>query len=42
MNAIQVVLCNPVRIPIGTYNDSLKNILATTLGATVISEVPKQ
>jgi hypothetical protein len=26
MDVIQVVLCNPVRTPIGTYNGSLKNI----------------
>jgi acetyl-CoA C-acetyltransferase len=39
MSAVQVVLCNPVRTPIGTYSGALKNIPATTLGAAVIREV---
>jgi acetyl-CoA C-acetyltransferase len=35
----EVVLCNPVRTAIGTYNGSLKDLPATTLGATAIREV---
>lgn len=38
----EVVLCNPVRTPIGTYGGSLKNTPATELGATVIREVLKR
>lgn len=38
----EIVLCNPVRTPIGTYGGSLKNTPATTLGATVIREVLKR
>ena len=39
MSIFQVVICNPVRTPIGTYGGSLKSTPATTLGATVIREV---
>ncbi len=39
MSANQVVICNPARTAIGTYNGSLKSIGATTLGATAIAEV---
>jgi acetyl-CoA C-acetyltransferase len=39
MSARQVVLCNPVRTPIGTYGGTLKNTPATELGAIVIREV---
>ena len=42
MSAIDVVLCNPVRTPIGTYAGSLKSTLATELGATVIRETLKR
>jgi acetyl-CoA C-acetyltransferase len=38
MSAIDVVLCHPVRTPIGTYAGSLKSTPATELGATVIRE----
>jgi len=41
MTAKQVVLCNPVRTAIGTYNGSLKDVPATDLGATVIRETLK-
>lgn len=39
MSDVQVVLCNLVRTPIGTYNGSLKSVPAATLGATVLREV---
>lgn len=39
MSTRQVVLCHPVRTPIGTYGGTLKNTPATELGATVIREV---
>lgn len=42
MSAIEVVLCNPVRTPIGTYAGSLKATPATELGATVIRETLKR
>lgn len=42
MSAIDVVLCNPVRTPIGTYAGSLKSTPATELGATVIRETLKR
>jgi len=42
MSAIDVVLCNPVRTPIGTYAGSLKSTSATELGATVIRETLKR
>lgn len=42
MTAIQVVICNPVRTAIGTYNGSLKDVPATDLGATVIRETLKR
>ncbi len=38
MPTTQVVICDPVRTAIGTYGGSLRNIPATTLGATAISE----
>lgn len=38
MSVIEVVLCHPVRTPIGTYGGSLKNTPATALGAVVIRE----
>lgn len=42
MTAKQVVLCNPVRTAIGTYNGSLKDVPATDLGSTVIRETLKR
>lgn len=42
MSTIDVVLCNPVRTPIGTYAGSLKSTPATELGATVIRETLKR
>ncbi len=36
MSKTEVVLCNPVRTAIGTYNGSLKNVPATVLGGLVI------
>ncbi|WP_284155466.1 acetyl-CoA C-acetyltransferase [Sulfuricystis multivorans] len=38
----RIVLCNPVRTPIGTYGGTLKNTPATELGAVVIREVLKR
>lgn len=38
MSVIEVVLCHPVRTPIGTYGGSLKSTPATALGAVVIRE----
>lgn len=38
MKAREVVLCQPVRTAIGSYNGSLKATPATELGATVIGE----
>jgi acetyl-CoA C-acetyltransferase len=38
----EVVLCNPVRTAIGTYNGSLKDVAAPMLGATVIRETLKR
>lgn len=42
MTAKQVVVCNPVRTAIGTYNGSLKDVPATDLGVTVIRETLKR
>lgn len=36
MSTKEVVLCQPVRTPIGAFNGSLKTVPATELGATVI------
>lgn len=38
MNSRDIVICNPVRTPIGTYGGSLKGMPAPTLGAVVIKE----
>jgi acetyl-CoA C-acetyltransferase len=38
MHTQDVVLCEPVRTAIGTYNGSLKGVPATELGATAIRE----
>ena len=42
MAAPEVVLCNPVRTAIGTYNGSLKDTPAPELGAAAIREVIKR
>jgi acetyl-CoA C-acetyltransferase len=42
MNQREVVLCHPVRTAIGTYNGSLKDVPAPTLGAAVIRETMKR
>jgi len=42
MNNREIVLCNPVRTAIGTYNGSLKDTPAPALGAAVIREVLKR
>jgi acetyl-CoA C-acetyltransferase len=39
MSSPEVVICNPVRTAIGTYNGSLKAVSATDLGGAVIAEV---
>src|SRR5271155_1570476 len=38
MPSREVVLCQPVRTPIGAYNGTLKGTPATELGATVVRE----
>src|ERR1700675_272672 len=38
MQAREVVLCNPVRTAIGTYNGTLKATPATELGSAVVRE----
>lgn len=38
MSEKQVVLCNPVRTPIGTYGGSLKDVPAPDLGAAAVRE----
>src|SRR4051794_17721710 len=38
MSSREVVLCQPVRTAIGTYNGTLKGMPATELGATVVRE----
>jgi len=38
MSTPEIVLCAPVRTAIGTYNGTLKNTPATTLGAVVVRE----
>ncbi len=42
VNSREIVLCAPVRIAIGTYGGSLKDIPAPDLGAAVIREVLKR
>jgi len=42
MSKTEVVLCNPVRIAIGTYGGSLKDIPAPMLGAAVVRETLKR
>ena len=36
MSAREIVLCAPVRTPIGAFNGSLKSIPAVELGATAV------
>ncbi|MGF6724464.1 acetyl-CoA C-acetyltransferase [Paraburkholderia sp. GAS41] len=38
MNKRDVVICNPVRTPIGAYNGTLKDVPATALGAVAVRE----
>lgn len=38
MKTRDVVICSPVRTPIGAFNGSLKNVPATELGAIVVRE----
>ncbi|WP_206997828.1 thiolase family protein [Trinickia mobilis] len=38
MNARQVVICNPVRTPIGAFGGTLKDVPATALGAVAVRE----
>jgi len=42
MTTHDVVLCSPVRTPIGAYNGSLKTIPAPELGAAVVRETLKR
>jgi len=42
MTTREIVLCSPVRTPIGTYGGSLKNTSAVELGALVIRETLKR
>lgn len=42
MSQREIVLCNPVRTAIGTYNGSLKATPATELGAAVVRETLKR
>ena len=38
MSKRDVVICNPVRTPIGAYNGTLKDVPATALGAVAVRE----
>src|SRR5580693_3612045 len=38
MNTDDIILCSPVRTPIGAFNGSIKTIPATDLGAVVVRE----
>jgi acetyl-CoA C-acetyltransferase len=42
MTSRQIVLCHPVRTPIGTYGGSLKDMPASALGAAAIRETLKR
>lgn len=42
MSTREVVICNPVRTPVGTYGGSLKETTAPALGAIVIRECLKR
>lgn len=37
-NQREVVICNPVRTPIGAFGGALKEVPATTLGAVAVRE----
>ena len=39
MSAQEIVICSPVRTPIGAYNGSLKGVSAPELGAAAVREV---
>ena len=39
MSTTEIVLCAPVRTPIGAFNGSLKTVPATELGATAVRAV---
>jgi len=40
MDTKDVVICHPVRTPIGAFNGSLKDVPATELGAAAVRETP--
>ncbi|QBR01379.1 thiolase family protein [Paraburkholderia pallida] len=42
MSARQVVICNPVRTPIGAFGGALKDVPATTLGAVAVRETVRR
>ncbi|WP_127904227.1 thiolase family protein [Solirhodobacter olei] len=42
MSRPEVVICAPLRTPIGTYNGSLKSTPATALGALVVKETARR
>ncbi|MFD1559403.1 thiolase family protein [Paraburkholderia silviterrae] len=42
MSARQVVICNPVRTPIGAFGGALKDVPATTLGAAAVRETVRR
>jgi acetyl-CoA C-acetyltransferase len=42
MSAREIVICKPVRTPIGAFNGSLKSIAAADLGAIVVRETLKR
>ncbi len=42
MNTREVVICNPVRTPIGAFGGSLKDVPATDLGAVAVRETLKR
>ena len=42
MSTREVVLCNPIRTPIGAFNGSLKGVPATELGTVVVRETLKR
>jgi acetyl-CoA C-acetyltransferase len=42
MSARQVVICSPVRTPIGAFGGTLKDVPATTLGAVAVREAVRR
>src|SRR5262245_60266587 len=42
MSSREIVLCQPVRTPIGAFNGSLKSVAAADLGAVVVRETLKR